>query len=200
MWGWLTILRFECSWVFALCAAQCSIVCSNGVETEAMLEHGGTAGRSCYKTCHSLSSSRQQPMLPRFSCNIQKDVHIQRPGTGSYVLANMDKLDMEQCFCFLTCFGLDIQVVETICQHICRRCVFELLCHTLLMVIMLLSYFLFHSNFCWGQCIFQHNRFPGTFSPIKEQFNSLEKHQISKCIFFLDRNSILMPKATFMQN
>lgn len=49
-----------------LCAARRSIVCSNGVETEAMLEHGGTGGRSCYKTCHSLSSSRQQPMLQRF--------------------------------------------------------------------------------------------------------------------------------------
>lgn len=105
MWGWLTILRFECS-SEALCAALHSIVCSNGVETEAMLEHGGTGGISCYKTCHSLSSSRQQPMLPRFSCNIQKDVNIQRPGTGSYVLVNMDKLDMEQCFCFFDLFWL----------------------------------------------------------------------------------------------
>ena len=40
-------------------------VCANLVETEAMLEHGGRGGRSCYKTCHSLSSSRQQQILPR---------------------------------------------------------------------------------------------------------------------------------------
>lgn len=67
-----SILRLKCS-SEALCAARCvcmcvyAWVCSNGVETEAMLEHGGTGGRSCYKTCHFLSSSEQRPILPHFA-------------------------------------------------------------------------------------------------------------------------------------
>lgn len=39
-------------------------VCSNGVEAEGMLVHGATGGRSCYKTCHFLSSSKLRPILP----------------------------------------------------------------------------------------------------------------------------------------
>lgn len=42
-------------------------VCSNGVETEAMLEHGATGGRSCYKTCHFLSSSKRWPIHPHIA-------------------------------------------------------------------------------------------------------------------------------------
>lgn len=45
----------------------CIYVCSNGVETEAMLEHGATGGRSCYKTCHFLSSSKQWPIRPHIA-------------------------------------------------------------------------------------------------------------------------------------
>lgn len=42
-------------------------VCSNRVEAEGMLVRGATGGRSCYKTCHFLSSSKLRPILPHFA-------------------------------------------------------------------------------------------------------------------------------------
>lgn len=51
----------------SLCMCMCVCMCFNGIESVAMLEHGRTGGRSCYKTCHFLSSSQQRPILPHFA-------------------------------------------------------------------------------------------------------------------------------------